>query len=177
MNDRGSDSVFRAPSDGYTGAYQDHLLEQYKLYVDSAARISERRTSANNYLLTVNAFLLTLFGFASSITDDRIIQIIVPLAGLLVTITWAALILSYRNLNTVKFQVIHEIEQRLPLALYDREWQLAQSENGRFYRPLTNIEPWIPVIFGVLYLVLVIYGIINYFDLQEVATSVGELAP
>ena len=36
------------------------LLEQYKLLVQSAEKISERRTSANNYLLTVNAALVSL---------------------------------------------------------------------------------------------------------------------
>ena len=40
--------------DKYGGEYQNHLLEQYKLYVQMADKISERRQSANSFFLTVN---------------------------------------------------------------------------------------------------------------------------
>ena len=46
----------------YGDRYREHLFQQYKLYVDSADRISQRRSSTNNFLLTVNASLVTLYG-------------------------------------------------------------------------------------------------------------------
>jgi hypothetical protein len=106
----------------YGEKYHEHLLEQYKLYVEMADKVSERRLSTNNYLLTVNSILVSLFGVLSgfgSLTEQRIWQYFLPVAGLLVSITWATLIRSYRQLNSGKFKGIHRIESQLPAALYD----------------------------------------------------------
>lgn len=47
--------------------YQAHLLEQYKLYVGMADKISERRQSANSYFLSLNTALLGFVGYMNSI--------------------------------------------------------------------------------------------------------------
>ena len=148
--------LLRAGRDDYGEKYRDHLLEQYKLYVESADRVSERRASANNYLLTVNAFLITLYGLAGSFGGNRAWQVVVPVAGVLVCITWLVLIRSYRNLNTAKFKVVHELEEQLPAAMFDREWEHAQRGVGTTYKPLTHIEQYIPFAFAFLYIVLAI---------------------
>ena len=144
--------------DEYGDAYRQHLMEQYKLYVETTDRVSERRTSANNYLLTVNAFLVTLYGLASSFGDNRAWHSVVPIAGILVCITWFVLIRSYRNLNTAKFKVIHELEEHLPAALFDREWDIAERGQGKAYKPLTHIEPYVPLVFAALYIILAVYA-------------------
>ncbi len=52
--------LVRYTEKSYGESFRSNLFEQYKLYVGSAEKISERRATANNYLLTVNAFLVTL---------------------------------------------------------------------------------------------------------------------
>ncbi len=151
--------LFRTTPQTYGASYQGHLLEQYKLYVEMANHISERRTSANNYLITVNGFIVTLYGLAASIpalSQKATWQYVVPLAGVLICIAWAALIGSYRNLNTVKFELIHELEARLPAALYAHEWDLAQHGERPQYMPVSHVEPAIPWTFAGLYLLLMI---------------------
>ena len=62
---------------------------------------------------------------------------------------------SYQQLNTGKFDVIHEIERKLPLALYKAEWDaLGRGQDSRKYKPLTDVEKWVPVIFIGLYVVI-----------------------
>jgi hypothetical protein len=157
-------SLFAAEQATYGDSYRGHLLEQYKIYVESASKISERRTSANNYLITVNGFLITLYGLAASSPlagKGRPWQYAVPFAGILICLAWLSLIKAYRDLNTAKFAVIHEIEARLPLALFGYEWHIADRGKSARYRPLTHIEPAIPWTFMGLYLflaVLVISG-------------------
>jgi hypothetical protein len=146
--------------DQYGPAFQQHLLEQYKLYVESADRVSERRTSANNYLLSVNAFLVTLHGFLAGKGPAGGWRFAVPVAGVLVCLAWWVLIRSYRDLNTAKFKVVHEVEKHLPAALFDREWQIAEPGKTAAYRPLTHIEGWIPVLFAALYLALFVFGLL-----------------
>ena len=150
--------LFRTRPDSYGPEYKQHLLEQYKLFVESADRVSERRTSANNYLLTVNVFLVTLYGLTSSLGHNKAWLLVVPVAGVLVCITWLVLIGSYRNLNTAKFKVVRELEEHLPAALFDREWDHAQRGQGTAYKPLTHIEPYIPLVFAALYLILAVYA-------------------
>ena len=103
--------LLRISAEDYGSEYKEHLLDQYKLFVETADRVSQRRTSANNYLLTVNAFLVTLYGLASSLDSNWAWRFVVPLAGILVCVTWLVLIRSYRDLNTAKFKVIHELEE------------------------------------------------------------------
>src|SRR3989442_3172191 len=141
----------------YGDSFKADLFEQYKQYVESAEKISERRVSANNYLLTVNAFLVTLYGLV--VADDRRTTywaILVPAAGVLVSLTWLRIITSYRDLNTVKFKAIHELEHHLPAALYDYEWKKAEEGRGSTYQPLSHLERWVPIIFIGLYVLLAV---------------------
>jgi len=65
------------------------------------------------------------------------------------------LLRSYKQLNTGKFKVIHEIEKKLPLALYDFEWKiLDEGKNRNTYFPFSHIEMIIPWVFGAVYAVL-----------------------
>jgi hypothetical protein len=57
----------------------------------------------------------------------------------------------------VKFKVIHELEKQLPASLYAYEWQLLEGGEGNVYKPVTHIEQWIPVIFILLYVGLVLF--------------------
>lgn len=48
----------------YPSEYHAHALEQYKLCVEMADRISRRRQAAHAFFLTVNAGLIALLGWA-----------------------------------------------------------------------------------------------------------------
>ncbi|MDY0391872.1 MAG: hypothetical protein RBR89_00480 [Candidatus Bipolaricaulis sp.] len=155
MADTGSSPLIRHTPESYGASFRADLFEQYKLYVESAEKISERRVAANNYLLTVNAFLVTLYGLVAA-RSNTFWTILVPVAGFLASLTWSRIITSYRDLNTVKFKVIHELEQQMPAALYDYEWRKAEEGRGKAYRPLSHLERWVPTIFMVLYVLLAV---------------------
>lgn len=121
MSDAPVPQLIRHTKESYGESFKAHLFDQYKLYVESAEKISERRVSANNYLLTVNAFLVTLYGLLAASPYKSGWAVLVPVAGFLVSLTWHRIITSYRDLNTVKFKVIHELERQMPAALYEYE--------------------------------------------------------
>lgn len=148
----------------YGNDYHEHLLEQYKLYVTMADKISERRQTANNFFLTVNSFLVTIYGVlaATSIGKQQAAwHLAVPLAGLLIALTWATLIRSYRQLNKGKFKVIHLLEQKLPAALYAVEWQIFKEGKGKDYLPFTHVERYVPFIYAGLYTALAVVALIQ----------------
>jgi hypothetical protein len=163
MAEQPTPQLIQHTKDTYGDSFKADLFEQYKLYVESAEKVSERRISANNYLLTVNAFLVTLYGLVAASRFNTFWTILVPVAGLLVSLTWQRIITSYRDLNTVKFKVIHELEQQMPAALYGYEWRKAEEGRGKTYHPLSHLERWIPITFMVLYVLL---GVVSALGLK-----------
>ena len=159
MSDMPPAQLIRHTPESYGESFKADLFEQYKLYVDSAEKISERRVSANNYLLTVNAFLVTLYGLLAASPYKGGWSVLVPVAGILVSLTWHRIITSYRDLNTVKFKVIHQLEREMPAALYDYEWQMAEKGQGKTYHPLSHLERWVPIIFIILHALLAFIGV------------------
>lgn len=160
MPDNASPALFPVSPDEYGPPYREHLFEQYKLYVESADHISQRRSSTNSFLLTVNASLVTLYGLASQLRAAAAWHLLVPIAGILVCLAWFSLVENYRSLNSVKFQVIHALEKKLPASLYDFEWKLLEEGRGHVYKPVTHIEQWIPVVFALLYVGLIVYSFV-----------------
>lgn len=144
--------------DEYGGEYRAHLLEQYKLYVGTSQQISERRQQSNNYLLTLNSSLVALYVALLSSFGHHWWNVFIPTAGLFVCFIWHSLVESYKDLNTAKFAVIHELEALLPVALFRYEWHVCGHGKDRDkYVPLTHLERWIPWMFGILYLALTVY--------------------
>ena len=141
--------------------YQDHMFEQYKLYVEMADRLSERRIVANTFFLTLNTLIIGIAGFSyNSLLQLKYKWILLlPLVAVLsLSYAWRRLLISYKQLNTAKFLVIGEYENLLPTRPYiEAEWKaLGYGKEPKLYKPLTDVENWIPVIFGALYVIGVI---------------------
>jgi hypothetical protein len=150
----------------YGDKYQDHLLEQYKLFVETSQHTSEKRQSANNYLLTLNSSLVTLCVVFLSTFGNHCWNVLIPATGLIVCFIWWSLVDSYKDLNTAKFEVIHELEEQLPVALFRHEWWVCGHNRKKRdkpvqdkYIPLTHLERWIPVAFAALYIGIAIYTV------------------
>lgn len=134
--------------------YSDVLLEQYKLYVELADRISQRRGSANNFFLTINtgtvAGLVGLNSLRNEFSSNLTIYFLLGL--IIVCIIWQVMISAYRELSSVKWKVVNFLEERLPASPWKAEW-LALSEGGDHtrYRGLTSIERSVPKFLALLY--------------------------
>lgn len=134
--------------------WHSHLLDQYKLYVEMADRISQRRTSANSYFLSVNSALLVFAGYLSSKDSTEYLWIL-AIAGAALCVLWHNTITSYRDLNTAKWNVVQQIEERLPISPYAAEWvAVGRGRNRKLYWPLSHIERGVPWIFFLLHLVV-----------------------
>lgn len=150
--------LFVSESGKYGDKYIEHLLEQYKIYVASADKISDRRLKTNEFFLALNSALVTLLGFISAHTakaDAIALLFMASLAGIAMCYFWYRMVRSYDGLNSGKFRVIHAIESRLPLALYDTEWEtLGRGNSRKTYWPFTHLERRVPWVFITLYLFL-----------------------
>jgi len=136
-------------------AYRAAILDQYKVYVDMADRISQRRARANTFFLTLNTTIFTVVGIGlNESIDSRGWVLVIPLVVVLgQCFAWYYLVRSYRQLNTAKYEVVGALEERLPASPYWRaEWYaLGEGKDRSRYWPLSHIEQWIPVLFGCAY--------------------------
>ena len=82
------------------------------------------------------------------------------MSGMILCYTWSRLIRSYKDLNTAKFKVVHEIETKLPLAPYDSEWEAVGRGNAPdLYLPFTHVEKYVPWVFFILHLIVLLQNI------------------
>lgn len=136
------------------GKLPEGYLEQYKLAVEMADRVSARRGTANTFYLAIQSALIALM----SVEDvDRWA---VATAGVLLALTWFLQLRSYRQLHTAKYSVINAMEAKLPAAVFTEEWSMLKKERPTAWREryteLGYIERLIPVAFGVVFAALFI---------------------
>lgn len=158
--------LFVSQSTQYGDKYIEHLLEQYKIYTSSAETISDRRQKSNEFFLALNTGLVALLGFVANRAGNLQVSLSLGLsavAGGTVCYLWFRIICSYKGLNDAKYRVIHAIESRLPLALYDTEWEsLGRGKDRRIYWPFSHIELWVPWIFIGIYFALALSMLLSY---------------
>jgi len=147
-------------------------LDIYKTAVEMADRVSARRMTANGFFLTLNSTLITLIGFMyGELADDkRAVLIIMSAMGIVLSFAWFFTIRSYKRLNKAKYGVINEIEKDLAYKIFTDEWKLLKGDTTdepkgwrkRWvafkdrYTDLTNIEGIVPVVFGLVYTLVLI---------------------
>ena len=146
----------------YKRKYYDYMFEQYKLYVQTAEDVSKKRQQSNNFFIGINTALIGFLGYfnyyrASNNTDESWI-VLLFLLGIVISFIWGSMIRSYRKLNSGKYEVINDIEKKMPLNLFSKEQEILREIK---YLSFTEIEVWIPRVCAGLYASLLIYFILN----------------
>ena len=141
---------------------RQELLEIYKLHAELADLVSQRREGANRLyvsLLTgIVLVLATFLRYGSEIVHVETVLTAFCIFGILLSASWFVIIRSYRQLNTGKFDVLHELEQKLAYPFFKREWQLLEEgKNLSRYWKLTIVETFLPWIFVFLFSALIIF--------------------
>ena len=138
--------------EAFAGDYESAVLEQWKTCISEANGISEKRNNANNIFITLNTALFAVITFA---LDYK--SILLSAIGIAICILWIYTINSYKKLNSVKYEIINEMELKLPLAPFTSEWD--RLNNRYEYVRLTKIEKFIPWMFIILYSISILYPI------------------
>jgi hypothetical protein len=173
QNDDIEEHLFHITEDSYGPTYKSHLIEIYKLYVEMADRVSSRRQAANSFYLTVNTAIIGAATFFQ-VSTGLVGLWLVAVAGAALCLMWIRNIQSYKDLNSGKFHVINKIETRLPIAPYDVEWEVLQrGKTKSIYRPFHTVERYVPQIFIVLYLCIIVLSVDWARIWNTIASAVG----
>ena len=142
------------------------LIEQYKLYVEMADRVTERRGKFNQYYLTLISGILGIAGYLFS--QDQISTIkgyeswlvsAISILGILLSILWHNQILYCKRLNSAKFNVINSIEENFEVRGFSDEWKYYC--NDKKPKLFTHNELWIPKILLVVFAALLLLSILR----------------
>ena len=156
--------IYLMAKEEYGDNFKEHLLEQYKLFVEMMDRTSRRRTQTNMFYVSLLSGLLALL----SIIVDKdvfsdfqiVIFMIVGVLGLVLCVVWYVNIGSYRQLNKGKFEIIHEMEKKLPFPCYTKEWDvLDKGKDYKTYRRLSKVEQRVPIIMIIPYVLLMLFSL------------------
>lgn len=131
------------------------ILEQYRITVEMADRISARREGANKIFLSANSII---FAFLATQDIFTFVHMMIAIFGLLLALVWSSIIKNYRSLNSAKYGVIHEIETKLPIQPYTDEWtKLKKGKDKSIYGKLSVVEQQLPMVFLGFYAILFLY--------------------
>jgi hypothetical protein len=151
----------------YGDKFKDHLIEEYKLYVQMADNVSARRSQANQFYISVLSILLAAVALGPRVVGTRLplglqkaAYPALTLLGVALSVFWYSTIRSYRQLNSGKFKIVHEMESLLPFECYRKEWDiLGKGADHWLYLPITHVETWVPALLLVLFLVVLGFSI------------------
>ena len=142
---------------------QNERLEIYKLHAELTDRVSQRREGANrlyvSLLVGLVVFLAALLRFGTGDVSEQLVLSAIGLFGVLLSVSWFVVLRSYRQLNSEKFRVLHELEKDIAFPFFTKEWDPGSegSKSNRYWR-LTKVEVTLPVIFGLLFLGIAFYS-------------------
>lgn len=141
--------------------YIDHYLEQYRMYLHIFNSTHDRLSKSNDFFLGLNTAIIAALGYLESkgSAHNSVIFLFAPFVGIAICYCWYQIIEAYKKINRTKFKVIHEVESKLPISLYEMEWELfGKGKDKSKYHSLSKIERKIPVIFIILYIVIFLTG-------------------
>lgn len=124
-------------------------FEQYKIFIDSAEKNSDKRITQNNIYLTIN---LAFISYISTQNFDIKQTITMVIIGILICLIWFCTINNYSKRNKVKFEIINESEYG---KLYKEEWKRITVLTS-----LTTYEKISSLIFIILYIALFVIKLI-----------------
>lgn len=130
---------------------KEYEFEQYKIFIESAEKNSERRVTQNNIYLTINLAFLSYVLFQKI----NLIEIIITsFVGVIICLVWLLTIVNFCKRNKVKFDIINEMEKKFGF-LYKEEWKRISV-----LTPLSTYEKILAIIFSLVYIIIPILKIL-----------------
>ncbi|MCO5065454.1 MAG: hypothetical protein M9924_13720 [Rhizobiaceae bacterium] len=130
----------------------EERLEIYRLLVEMADRVSQRRQEANGFYLSINTLLVGGSAYLGTFASTERSIVLISVAGLAICLLWVRNIGSYKTLNAAKFTVITDLEKRMVEQPFTAEWEeLDPDRDGDRHKPFHKVEVLVPWIFAVVY--------------------------
>lgn len=131
-------------------------LAQWQTCVEMANAVSQRRDATNNLFVTLH---LAVIGVITAVSSFSAFEVsVICLLGMVFCVTWICIINNFRILNTQKFQVITEMEKKLPIQPMTIEWEGIKKTR---YKLGSCLELVLPIAFEFAYAVFMVEHLVS----------------
>lgn len=136
-----------------------YMFEQYKLLIDSAHKIEERRGGSNNIFIGINTIIVSVLSSSINLTpgDMSRIPLLVSLIiiGMLVAWDWLRVTASYKKLNFLNYALIESFERLFPTYVFSLRAKMETEGEEQNKKHRANIillkESLLPKVFLLIY--------------------------
>lgn len=139
---------------GISATEADQLVALHSTIVETATASEMKRQS-----VSVTSTALISAGVAIFAADRGFSFVYLVVPFLIISSIWFVTVRFYQQLSKSKWKVIHEIEEKLVLAPFKREWNYHENSKGRFTYGPSTIEQVIPALIFVASLAYGLYWI------------------
>lgn len=109
------------------------MFEQYRLLVDSAHKIEERRGGSNNIFIGINTILMSILAHPEQLAKigayDISLLPFLTLIGILISLDWLKVIASYKRLNSLNYSLIESFENLLPTYVFSLRGKMETEQS------------------------------------------------
>lgn len=130
------------------------IAEMWEKTVETADSVTDKRISASNFYMTIDTALIGLLYFVSNWWDYTVAAV-----GLIIAVLWFFSVQNYRYLSSAKWKVVNDLEKKLPVKPFTYEWKVLTHRKHYRYFQVTKIERIMPLLFGLLFLLIIILKI------------------
>ena len=134
---------------------KEKIEHYWSSFTEQANEITSKRQTLNSIYLTLEAGLI---GF--SVAYLKLIGLFLSIAGLLLCAVWILSIVSFKKLNSAKFEIIVMLEEKIDAGInpYQLEWDIAKQKK---YIRFTTLELITAILVGLIFVAIVILSIIS----------------
>jgi hypothetical protein len=145
-------------------------LEQYKAYLGDLGNIGTRYATVQGFYVSVITALISVLALAESnkvFSQFQKSTLVVACSfGFTLCVVWALTIHYYGMLFGAKFAVLKALETSLAYGCFDEEFKVLgcfdkTTKKFRTKPLLTRIEVWIPIVFSLFFIVLVLIRLLS----------------
>jgi len=141
-------------------------FELYKLHAGLADRVSVRREGANRLFAGLMTAYAASVGAVLNLSPGSGLHACTLMigggVGLTLAICWIVTIISYQRLNSAKYDLLQEIEDKLGIDFFRREWEiLGRGKEPRRYFKLTWAEGLLAIVFVMLSVGMCVVGFLS----------------
>lgn len=169
---------------------KDRLLEIYKLHVNVANDISNRRVSVNRHFTFVISGLVVAFVALLNIEEGsagkQLMEnlqyfvegciIAVGGVGMVISVIWWLSVNTYLNANSVRYTAMKELEARLEFQFMGRAWELmGPSYKTKSYKDVAIVELILPIAFLSGFVLLYSFGVYLLLEKLSFYRALGVL--
>lgn len=147
------------------------VLELWKQYEQTARDVSNRRLKNNRFYQRLLGATVAGVGVAAKFNAiGPFVYLVVGLIGVAISLLWMMHIVSYKQLNSGKYEVLHDLESELPYQPFSEEWKkLNEGRDPTTFITHTSVEIWWPRVALWVFGGMVLYGSIQKLQAGEYA--------